>query len=502
MAQELNHTHPIQNFEGKYPRQLYMLFFTEMWERFTFYGMRALLILYMTTQLQFDDVKANLTYGAYQAFVYAMPLFGGLIADRLFGQRRSILLGGILMAAGNFILAIPAFWTFYIGMAFIVCGNGFFKPNISTMVGSLYAPNDGRRDGGFSLFYMGINIGAFLGGLICGWVGQQVNWHMGFGLAGIFMLLGLFVFKRGEHQLQDIGLPPAPELLDKKTKLGLTYQQWIYVGIMLLVPLFSFMLVNYTIIDYILPPVGLLALIYVLYLGFSEGKEAGYRIVVALILILFSMLFWAFYEQGGGSLNLFASRNVNMTLFGMQLSSAAVNNSINALFVILLSPVFAWLWISLSKYKLEPNSSVKFALGIMQLGLGFYTFVLGAQAAGSDGLVSLTYFALGYLFMTTGELCLSPIGLSSITKLSPHKMVGLMMGMWFLASAFGQYLAGLIGTMMAIPSEGGQSTVSAAESLTIYSGIFEQIAYIALGCGLLLLLLSPLLKKWMYGVKG
>lgn len=490
----------IQSFKGKYPKQLWILFFTEMWERFTFYGMRALLMLFMTSQMHFDDAKANLTYGAYQAFVYTMPLWGGWLADRLIGQRKSVLLGGILMAIGNFTLAIPGDLAFFTGLGIIIVGNGYFKPNISTMVGNLYAPSDGRRDSGFSFFYMGINVGATFGGLICGVVGQKVDWHLGFALAGVFMLLGLLVFNKGQKALGPIGLPPEGSKINDKIFAGITYEKGVYILSALMVPFFVFMLYNYKLINYIINPLGILALIYVIWLGIKEGREAFLKIVVALVLTIFSMLFWAFYEQGGGSLNLFADRNVNMYLFGFELSSAAVNNSINGAMIVMLTPLFGWLWIALKNK--NPNSAVKFALGLMQLGLGFYMFVYGGSLAGDDGKVNLLWFVLGYFFMTTGELCLSPIGLSAITKLSPPKMAGLMMGMWFLASAFGQYLAGLIGSMMAIPSENAEGVhISPVDSLHIYMGVFEQIAMIAALCGLFLLILSPVLKKWMGGVK-
>ena len=242
-------------------------------------------------------------------------------------------------------------------------------------------------------------------------------------------------------------------------------------------------------------------LAYVIYFGFKEGKVAFGRLMVALVLIFFSMLFWAFYEQGGGSLNLYAARNVNMNFLGLHLSSAAVNNSINGAMVVLLSPVFGWLWVKLAKMNANPNSIVKFGLGLVLLGIGFYMFVVGAQTA-ENGMVNLFWFAMGYFFMTTGELCLSPIGLSGITKLSPPKMVGLMMGMWFLASAFGQYLAGIIGTLMAIPAESDTGVkMAATESLPIYTGIFSQITMVSVACGVLLLLISPILRKHMHGVK-
>jgi POT family proton-dependent oligopeptide transporter len=515
----------IQNFKGKYPKQLYVLFFTEMWERFTFYGMRALLILFMTSQLFFPDEKANLTYGAYQALVYAMPVFGGMLADRLMGFRRAIVWGGILMAVGNFTLAIPDnLWCFYLGMGFIVVGNGFFKPNISSIVGNLYAPNDPRRDGGFSMFYMGINIGAFLGSILCGWIGQQYSWHLGFGLAGVFMIVGLIVFLVSQNKLGPIGLPPhkgedqqiaVGDMLDKpedgRTEIITHHgadparkikERFVFIGSLVAIPLFAMLLYYYKIMGDIFVPFGLLALGYILYLAGKEPMVARLKLFAALVLTMFSILFWGFYEQGGGSLNLFAARNVNMNFFGIELSSAAVNNGVNPVWVIFLSPIFGYLWITLSKKRLEPSSSIKFALGLILLGLSFYVFVLAGSMAGSDGKISLGMFVLGYFVMSSGELCLSPIGLSMITKLSPAKMVGLMMGMWFLASAFGQYVAGLVGTLMAIPSEGGGAArvINSVETLPVYMGVFQKIAWVSMGCGVLLLLLSPILKRWMKDV--
>lgn len=521
----------IQSFKGKYPKQIYVLFFTEMWERFTFYGMRALLIVFMTSQLtqagmglNFPDAKANLTYGAYQALVYTMPVFGGILADRLLGFRRSILWGGILMVIGNFTLAIPnSLMAFYVGMGFIVVGNGFFKPNISSIVGNLYAPNDNRRDGGFSFFYMGINIGATLGGLLCGFVGQKINWHLGFGLAGVFMILGLIVFIINQKKLGPIGLKPTgneditmslTDQLDipqdhpadlvvkaNTAKRRNMQEKIVFILSIVAVPLFALLLYYYKIMGTILVPFGLLALGYVIFLSFKETPEARKKIFAALVLTIFSILFWGFYEQGGGSLNLFADRNVNMNFLGMQLSSVAVNNSVNPIWVIFLSPIFGYLWIALAKKKLEPNSPIKFALGLFLLGVSFYIFVIAGHGAGPEGKISLFMFIFGYFIMSCGELCLSPIGLSMITKLSPQKMVGLMMGMWFLASAFGQYVAGIIGTLMAIPKDGGnQGVINPLQSLPIYIGVFEKIAFVAMGCGVLLFLLSPILKRWMKDV--
>ncbi len=493
----------IQNFKGKYPKQLYILFFTEMWERFTFYGMRALLILFMISGASFPafgDEKANLTYGAYQALVYAMPVFGGMLADRVMGARKAIVWGGILMAAGNFVLTIPdSLWGFYLGMAFIVVGNGFFKPNISSMVGQLYKPDDPRRDAGFSMFYMGINIGAFLGSLLCGWIGQTYNWHLGFGLAGLFMILGLIVFRTGEKNLGPIGIAPDAtsfQMIHRRKSIDLA----IKIGSLLAIPLFALILFYYQVMGTLFVPFGLLALGYILYLAGKEPLEARLKLFAALVMIIFSILFWGFYEQGGGSLNLFAARNVNMNFFGIELASAAVNNAVNPVWVIFLSPVFGYIWITLAKRKKEPRTPVKFSLGLILLGISFYVFVIGGMLAGVDGKISLGIFILGYFVMSSGELCLSPIGLSMITKLSPARMVGLMMGMWFLASAFGQYVAGWVGTLMSIPKEEGEVSgmvVNPVETLPVYMSVFETIAYVSVGSGILLLLLSPLLRRWM-----
>lgn len=476
-----------------HPKQLALLFFTEMWERFSFYGMRALLVLFMVHQLHYADAKANLIYGTYTALVYLMPLFGGIAADKFLGYRKAIILGGILMAAGHLILAIPTEWSFFAGMAFLISGNGFFKPNISTMVGKLYAPGDSRRDGAFSIFYMGVNLGAAIGGLICGYIGQKINWHYGFGLAGIFMVIGLITFMFGQKSLGEIGLTPKES---SGVETAMSKQLTVLVASLVIIPIFIFLFNNYTLMGKIMFPVCIAATIAMIIIAFQQDKEAKNKMLAAIILVAFSVLFWAFYEQGGGSLNLYTERNVNT--FGMP--AAAINNFINPFYIILLSFPFAWMWIRLANKGKEPSTPMKFTLSFLQLGVGFLLFVIGAKLA-LNGRVSFLWYALGYLLLTTGELCISPIGLSMITKLSPTKYTGMMMGFWFLASALGQHLAGVIGTLMAIPSEGGATTVSAVESLSIYSGVFMKIFYVSLGGGLVLLLLVPILKRWSGATK-
>lgn len=477
-----------------HPGQLYLLFFTEMWERFSFYGMRALLVLYMVNQLKFGDTKANLIYGTYTALVYLMPFFGGLAADKVLGYKKSIILGGSLMAIGHLILAVPQDWSFFAGMAFLISGNGFFKPNISTIVGRLYSPDDNRRDSAYSIFYMGVNVGAFFGSLICGYIGQEINWHYGFGLAGIMMIVGLITFLFKKHTLGDIGDTPINK---NGERVAIFKQLLILVGSLAIIPLFIYLFNHYTIMDNIMFPLCIAALAGMVILAFMQDTISRNKMLTAIILVAFSTLFWAFYEQGGGSLNLFTERNVNT--FGFP--AASINNSINPFYIILLSFPFAWLWVSLAKRNAEPSTPMKFSSAFFQLALGFFLFVVGAKLCSADGRVSFFWYAAGYLFLTTGELCISPIGLSMITKLSPPQYTGMMMGFWFLASALGQHLAGWIGTLMAIPSEGGATTISALESLSIYSGVFLKITYVSIGGGLVLLVLVPLLRRWMGGVK-
>ena len=486
----------IQSFKGKYPKQLYLLFFTEMWERFTFYGMRTLLVAYMISAFHFTETKAYLIYGTQQSLIYAMMIFGGLLADKILGCRKSILWGGILMVFGSFLLAVRGEAFFYAGLATVVVGNTFFKPNISTIVGNLYANNDGRRDAGFSLFYMGINLGSILGGLLCGYVGETINWNLGFGIAGVFMIVGLGVFIKGQKLLGPIGLPPLkagaskPAWLTKKDMM-------IFAGSLCFIPVFISLLNNFSQYPYVLNVLMIGSYGYALMVGWQKGKEAFLKMIAALVLITFSILFWAFYEQGGGSLNLFTLRNVNLMFMGFHLSGLALNNSINGIMIVTLSPVFGLLWIWLARMKKEPNAALKFAFGLVQLGFGFYLLSYGAHYANSEGRIPLFIYALGYLFISTGELCLSPIGLSVITRLSPTGIVGFMMGFWFLASAYGQYLAGYISSLMSMPDDDAGAHVNSLKSLIIYANGYEKIAIISVISGVVLLALSFWLKKCM-----
>lgn len=485
------------------PRQLWMLFFTEMWERFSFYGMRALLILYMTNVLKMADETANFQYAAYNALVYTTPLLGGWLADRYLGYRKSILLGGILMAIGHLVLALPQEYTFFLGLGFLISGNGFFKPNISSLLGKFYESNDPRKDTGYSIFYMGVNIGAFLGSMICGYLGQKVDWHYGFGLAGIFMLLGLAVFAYFKHTLENKGDSPQPELISE-VKAGLSIEKWYYVGAFLLVPLSMFLVKVPSITTWILGPLGFVSFLYLLYLSQNFDRESKQKMWAAVVLITSSFFFWGFYEQAGGALNLMAERNVDFRWGDSTLSSAMMNNSVNPFYIIFLTPLLGMFWTYADQNLKSINIPVKFGIAFVLVALGYFVFFQGGVTgiANQTGLMPLYYFLLAYFFITLGELFISPIGLSMITKLSPVNMVGFMMGIWFLASALGHKLAGWIGAQMAIPKVNAMGQAfTALESLPIYMNGCKKIAMASMVIGFLMLIISMVINKWMHGVK-
>jgi POT family proton-dependent oligopeptide transporter len=478
---------------AKHPRQLYLLFFTEMWERFSFYGMKALLLAYMVLELKLAEEKGYAILGAYAALVYTMPVFGGMLADRLLGGQRAVLFGGMLMSAGHIVLALPAGWSFFTGLALIICGNGFFKPNISTMVGGLYEDNDPRKDSAFSIFYMGINVGAALGGAVCGWVAHVWGWHAGFGVAGIFMILGTVVFNIGRKSLGNVGLPPVPERLREKLAGFIRKDLAVYAATLLTVPVIIALFNRHEVMDVVMLILGVASLGYLLYEAFRMPSAARNKLLAATVLISFSILFWAFYEQNAGALNLFAIRNVDMNVLGTELPALSVNNFIPPAWVIVLSSVFAWLWLWLSKRGWEPGTAVKFALSFVFVGVGFLTFFLGTEMAVS-GKIPLLMFAAGYFFIICGELCISPIGLSMVTKLSPQHMVGLIMGIWFLASALGEFVSAKIGSLMVVPPTVVDDAVA---SLPYYSAILQQIGYVSIGVGVVLFLFTPILRRWM-----
>lgn len=494
----------IQNFKGKYPKQLWYLFFSEMWERFCFYGMRGMLVVFMVGQLGMNEKVANLQYGATQAWVYAFTFIGGLFADKILGLRKSLFWGGILMIVGSIILAIDPVNFFFIGLGFTIVGTGFFKPNISSMVGQLYKEGDPRRDAGFSFFYMGVNLGALIGGYICiavaegslwqSLVPENLRWNVGFGFAALVMIISLLTFTQTQKSLGPIGLTPLPHFETAKRKM---WEMATYAGSLLIVPIIIVMVANTRYTDYFMMLIGPASIIYLFYEMKNFSAVENKKLLAALIFIIFSIFFWAFFEQSGGSLSLFAANNLNNEILGIPLSANGVNNSANSLFVIGFATLVGLVWLWMAKRKIEPNTVVKFGLGFLFLAGGFYVFYYTKFFANAQGITSLGLFTFGWFVITFGELCLSPIGMSAMTKLSPLKLQAVMMGMWFLASAYGQYFAGLLGANIAEASQ----NASNIDKLIVYADGYKQLAIYALIAGIVLILISPLVKKLMQGVR-
>ena len=572
--------------EGKtflgHPRGLFVLFFAEMWERFSYYGMRALLIFYLVQHWAFSDERGSVIYGAYTALVYITPVLGGYIADRYLGQRKAVMFGAVLLTLGHFFMAFegdatlgqdnPMINIFWLALSFIIVGSGYLKANISVIVGQLYPRTDVRRDGAYTIFYMGINLGAFLGSLLCGWIGQQYGWKYGFGLAGFGMLAGLIVFVVFTPWLMGKGESPDPERLSRRTA-GLSMEWWLYllgvatVGVVWvliqyqslvgwLLALFGVVLIVgvlfYTVFKLATPEadrqqgikMAMLASGGVIFLGFlmaamgdlglqgiaglvQQPVDLGFaqfplwgmaalvgtlgvlgiiiqqvfsivgedrdRVLAAMILIIGSILFWALFEQAGSSLNLFTDRHVDRTMLGFDVP-AATFQSINPLYIIIFAPVFAWLWTALGRKGLEPSTPAKFGMAMIQLGGGFLVLVFGAQAVGIENPTPVLLIFLLYLLHTTGELCLSPVGLSAMNRLAPAHMASLIMGVWFFASATGNFAAGLIAAATGAGELHGESAGAKEVVLNVYS----TVGWVAVGVGVFMLLVSPLVKRLMH----
>ena len=582
-----------------HPVGLYVCFTTELWERFSFYGMKYLLLLYLTKYHLFADAEGLDVLGAYAGLVYALPLIGGMIADRYLGMRKSVVFGGILLSLGHILMAVEghqavnyaagtilahdltlasgqilaagttlseavmfrdtgALKVFYFALALIVMGVGYLKPNISTIVGKLYSRDDPRRDSGFTIFYMGINIGSFTATLLCGWLGETFGWKYGFGAAGIGMIFGLFTFIYGQKFLQGHAEPAEPEKL-KKRLLGPLNVEWgIYLfslpflgviwllvqhepvvlltqNVFLIISIVGLILYSMVhtksgsnVVAYSIAAVAVIAGIYAIgvNLHFIPGSEAfaekvlygsiilivgfvvyGFmthnspefgRTVVLMILILSTVVFWALFEQSAGSMTLYADRVVDRTL-GNTTFTAAQFGALNAGFIMLLAIPFAALWTWLAKRNLEPTTPIKFGLGILQAGLGFGALVFGAQFPDQSGQISMIWLILAYLLHTTGELSLSPVGLSAVTKLSISNVVGVSMGTWFLATALSETVATRIGKMASIDTSSGE-TADIATAVATYTQLFEFLMWFGIGMGVFMIVISPILKRWMHGI--
>ncbi len=583
-----------------HPKGLYVCFTTELWERFSFYGMKYLLLLYLTKYHLFSDEAGFDVLGSYAGLVYALPVIGGLIADRYLGMRKSVLFGGILLSLGHILMAVEghqainyaagtilandltlasgqvlvagttltesimfrdtaALNVFYFALALIVMGVGYLKPNISTIVGKLYSKDDPRRDSGFTIFYMGINIGSFFATIICAYLGETYGWKYGFGAAGIGMIIGLFTFMRGQKYLYGHADPSDPEILTEKV-FGPVNREWliylvsmpflavlwllvqhepvvyfvqnlflivaivsiilysmvheritdnnqtaylfaagaIIVGIIALVVQVGFVISTAVVSEVLLYAAIALIVAFVIY-GFKTHNSAEFgRTVVLMILILSTVVFWALFEQSAGSMTLYADRVVDREVGGITFTAGQFG-SLNAGFIMLLSIPFAALWVWLAKRNLEPSTPVKFGLGILQAGLGFAVLVLGAQFPDQAGKVAAIWLVLAYLLHTTGELCLSPVGLSAVTKLSISRVVGVSMGTWFLATALSETVATRLGKLAAIDTTGGEAT-DVASALANYTSLFEFLMYVGIVAGLVVFLISPLLRRAMHGI--
>ncbi|MGW8189565.1 peptide MFS transporter [Sphingomonas hankookensis] len=480
-----------EEFAG-HPKGLYVLFFAEMWERFSYYGMRALLIFYLTKHWLFGDGESNLIYGAYTSLVYITPVLGGYLADRYLGQRKAVLFGAVILTIGHLLMAFegqtgitdpivkqadPAINVFWAALACIIVGSGFLKANISVIVGQLYSRTDLRRDGAYTIFYVGINVGAALGVIFAGFLGETYGWAYGFGAAGIGMLLGLIVFVLGKPLLKGQGEAPRP--LSKGTEWGLYGLGVASIGVI-------WALIQYqSVIETLLIISGVALLGYVLFESFKLPKEPRERMFAILFLIALNPVFWGLFEQAGGSLNLYTDRYVDRG--GVP---ASLFQSINAIYIVLLGPIFAALWVALAKRNLEPSAPAKFALALLQVGFSFLLFVWGARTVGPEIATPVLFVFLIYFFQTTGELCLSPVGLSAMNRLAPKHLASLIMGAWFYMTAVGNFVAGKIGE--ATGGHDGEMTKEGTLS------VYNSIGWWTIGIGVVVLLLSPIVKRWMH----
>lgn len=499
-----------------HPKGLYICFLTELWERFSFYGMKYLLLLYLTKYHLFTDDLGYDVLGAYAGLVYAMPVIGGMLADRYLGMRKAVVFGGILLCLGHLGMAYEGFQAhlvgdqivrddgaiqvFYFSLALIIMGVGFLKPNISTIVGRLYGEGDPRRDAGFTIFYMGINVGAFTATLLCGYLGETYGWKYGFGAAGIGMLFGLATFIYGQRYLHGAAEPHDPQLLAERV-LGPLSREWlIYLGSLLaLFVVWQMVQVNW-VVHQTLNVLALIVLVWLVwFLTYRCNPVERSRMIVLAVLTVFTVAFWALFEQSAASMTLYADRVLDRSAFGVTFTASQLG-AMNALFIFLLAPLFAVLWQWLGRRDMDLSTPVKFALGIIQAGLGFGMLVWGATHPDEFGKVALIWFVLAYLLHTTGELCLSPVGLSAVTKLAVPSVVGVMMGAWFLATAYAELLATQISKLAAVDTVGGEVT-DVATALATYTDLFYKLLWVGIGIGVLLLLISPLLKRGMRGVK-
>ena len=487
-----------------HPRGLGLLFLTEMWERFSYYGMRAILILYLVQALHWNTARAANLYGTYTMLVFLTPLIGGYLADRFIGTRRSLVIGGLIIASGHFCLAVNSMTMFYVGLTLIIIGTGFFKPNVSTMVGQIYADGDSRRDAGFTIFYIGINTGAFLGGLVCGFLADQTRfgdrgWHWGFGAAGVGMVLGLIVYVAlRDKYLPGIGVRATKSVPDVAAPIVSTDRKVVLHGVVGAVAgiAVSLLFGGFDALGaFVAAIIG--AALAVTILG-SHGEERK-RVIAIFLVAFFVVVFWACYEQAGSSMNLFAANNTNLQVGSFHIP-AAWSQNVNPAVIILFAPVFAWIWVKLAKIGREPSTALKMVIGLALLGFGFVFMVIGGARADNGVLVSPLWLVAAFTFHTWGELCLSPVGLSYVTKVAPVRFASLLMGVWFLANSAANKIAGTIAELTPTPGQappapaGGLLGMLQHVAMTNH-GFYTIFLVMALSAAVLMMFFVPLLKR-------
>jgi POT family proton-dependent oligopeptide transporter len=485
-----------------HPQGLMTLFFSEMWERFCYYGMRVLLTLYLVKSLMKGDADAALIYGAYTGLVYAAPILGGKMADKFLGYRNAVILGAILMAIGEFLILGGSEHFLMIGMGALIVGNGYFKANISTIVGKLYKDGDPRRDSGFTIFYIGINIGALLATTVVAYIGETYGFKYGFGLAGIGMLFGLAIFYFGRKNYAAAPGLGFTEAGKKKVFGSLNKAHMVSIFSLILIPVAYYLIMNNGWLDYILLALFIFIAIVLIRAGISEDRAEKVliwrdRMIALIIFMLINVTFWACFEQAGTSLTLFADRNVDRVILGWEMP-ASMTQFFNPFFIIVFGSIFSVMWIKLASIGRNPSIPMKFALGILQLALGFLVTQVGLQFVNESFQVPLLTLFFLYLLHTTGELFLSPIGLSMVTKLSPKSIAGTAMGAWFLSFAIANYVGGKIASLTG--GHAGGEALTPAEGLDKYISVFSNIGFVLIGIAVLIALFNKPLKKLMHGV--
>jgi POT family proton-dependent oligopeptide transporter len=475
------------------PKALYFLFAIELWERFGFYVMRSLLVLYLVNVFHFNDSKSYLLFGSFTALIWFTPVIGGYIADKVLGYQRALIIGAVAFILGYGLLALPSTHAFFWGLSLILVGNGFFKPNVAGLLGSLYdGPNDPRREGGFTIYYMGINVGALLAALFAGGIAEKFGWNAAFGCSAIGLFFGLLTFLWGRKMLGERGLATAEHLRKQKSPLGINYESLVYIGIVALVVVGYFLMRQVHATNLLLAVFGGVLVTLFIYTSLRRTKEERNRMLACLVLIIFSIVFWTLYQQAPMSVNLFTERNLDRHFFDWVIPTASYQ-SLNPFFIIACTPLMNGLWKRANRNGKMFPIALKFVIGTALMGLGFLVLNWAAKWFATNGIVSSWWVILSYGLQSIGELALQPVGLAAMTALAPRNMVAIMLGMWFYASAVANALSGWLGQMASVP----QNDMSPRASIHIYAHAFAQFGWWTVGIAFIGLLFVPKLSKMM-----